>query len=71
MKNYIKNNVTTRQTNKYTMINNIYYCIFLNLTKLIHLIHIMLHTATLSNTLVNPKYPNPNKALTKISPLIL
>lgn len=48
-----------------------YYCIFLNLTKLMGLNHIMLHTATLSSTLVNPKYPNPNRALTKISPLIL
>ena len=48
-----------------------YYCIFLNLTKLIRLMGIMLHAATLSRTLVNPKYPNPNRALTKISPLIL
>lgn len=48
-----------------------YYCIFLNLTKLMHLMCIMLHTATLSRTLVNPKYPSPNRALTKISPLIL
>ena len=56
---------------KHTIINIIYHCIFLNLTNLMHLNHIILHTATLSSTLVNPKYPNPNRALTKISPLIL
>lgn len=29
------------------------------------------HTATVSNTLVSPKYPRPNNPLTKTSPRIL
>ena len=53
---------------KYTIVDNIYYCILSNLTNLIRLIP---YIATLSNTLVRPKYPSPKRALTNTSPLIL
>ena len=51
---------------RYTITNSIYYCIFHES----HESHTS-HTATVSNTLVSPKYPAPNKALTKTSPRIL
>ncbi len=59
---------------KYTIVDNIYYCILSNLTnliRLIRLIRLIPYIATLSNTLVSPKYPSPKRALTNTSPLIL
>ena len=59
---------------KYTIVNNIYYCILLLYfvkSHNPHTSHFSHTTATLSNTLVSPKYPNPKRALTNTSPLIL
>ena len=58
---------------KYTIVNNIYYCILLFYFVKSHKPHTsqFSHIATLSNTLVSPKYPNPKRALTNTSPLIL
>ena len=54
----------------FTFYNNkkyLYYCILISIISKIY----QFHTATLSNTFVNPKYPNPKRELTKTSPLIL